>query len=180
MNPTLENKTVGLLSEILALGCGYSPTKAKQIGMAAVLHDVGKIRIPKHICDKPGKLNDVEFETMKNHTKIGFEMLSGLMGELGETARIMALYHHEHWQGPGYWGVPSATLPEYVGIVSLCDVLTALSAKRPYKEPWPSVDVLDYITKQAGTQFNPKLVNILLTLIATDPSVSAIFTEVEK
>jgi len=128
-----ENKAVGMLAELLALECGYDPAKAKQIRMAAILHDCGKMHIPEEIQNKPEKLTDYEFEIMKTHTMFGFNMLSNLAGEVGKMAQISALYHHEYWNGHGYWGVPGYALPRYVGIVSLCDVLVALLNNRIYK-----------------------------------------------
>ena len=89
-----ENKAVGMLAELLALECGYDPAKAKQIRMAAILHDCGKMHIPEEIQNKPEKLTDYEFEIMKTHTMFGFNMLSNLAGEVGKMAQIAALYHH--------------------------------------------------------------------------------------
>jgi len=176
-----ENKAVARLSELMALEMGVCPARARQIKNAAALHDIGKQRIPLYILDKPGKLDAHEFEIMKTHTKLGVEMLSSIQGALGEMATMTALYHHE-WQNPslgGYWGVPMYYLPDYVGIVSICDVFTALVARRVYKEPWPPQEALSYIEQQAGTQFSEELAEVFLRLIQNDNRVPAIFTQCE-
>jgi putative two-component system response regulator len=180
MKPLSENWTVGILSELLARECGYNSITARQIRMAAVLHDCGKKYIPKEILEKPGKLTLAEFEIMKSHTKLGAELLSSLCGELGKYAQDVALWHHEHIDGGGYWGLRSHAIPKYVKIVSLCDVLAALLFSRRYKPAWPPEDALAFIQKQAGTQFCPELVKDFILLIRTDNRVPAIFSEVMK
>ena len=181
MNHYEENKAVGRLSEILALECGYEPAKARQIRNAAVLHDVGKQKIPKSILQKPDKLNTEEFEIIKTHTKLGVELLSSIKGELGDYARIICLFHHE-WYKPsegGYWGVSAYYLPDYVSFVSISDVFISLINERAYKPAWPPEDALGYIQKQAGTQFCPELVSNFISLIREDSRVPAIFYEQE-
>jgi putative two-component system response regulator len=153
------------LSELLALERGYSPAKARQIGTAAALHDIGKVRIDAGILNKPGKLTPDEFEVMKTHTKLGAEILSPMLGELGETARTICLYHHERWDATGYWGVRAGDLPEYVGIVSVSDVYMAFRSVRPYKPAWPIKKALDYIQEQTGKHFSPELAEAFTRMI---------------
>lgn len=172
-----ENKAVAQLSELLALEMGKSADTARQIKTAAILHDCGKTMIPTAILNKHGKLTAEEFEVMKRHTKFGAEILSSLQGTLGEMATRIALYHHE-WHNPsfgGYWGVPTYILPDYVSIVSICDVFTALCSRRCYKAAWPPKKALDYIKQQAGTQFSEKLVEVFIPMILKDSRVPAIF-----
>jgi putative two-component system response regulator len=159
----------------MALERGYVPPKAKQIGNAAALHDIGKQRISAAILDKPGKLDAQEFEIMKNHTKLGVEMLASMRGELGEMAALICLFHHEFYSGGGYWNVPAYYLPEYVSIVAIADVFTACCSKRSYKDAWPPQDALAFIQQQAGTQFCPELVDIFIPLVRNDNRISAIF-----
>jgi len=181
MSAIPEIKAVGILTEMLALECGYSPEKSRQIRIASVMHDCGKRFIPANIRDKPGKLTPQEFEIMKTHTTLGHEFLSSLYGELGQMARAIAMYHHEHFFGDGgYWGVPASTLPRYVGIVSLCDVLCSLLYRRVYKPAWPPEEALAYIQSKAGTQFCPELADIFIRMIRTKDCISAIFTEVSQ
>ena len=172
--PAPENAVVGRLSELLAVKCGYSSAEAAHIRMAAYLHDCGKARIPKSILDKPGKLTANEYEIVKRHTAIGYEMLSCLYGGLGAMARNIALNHHERWDGRGYWGKPVRALPPYVGIVAICDVLAALLHSRTYKPPWPPDEALAYIKSKAGTQFGPGLTETFISLVRGDSRVPAI------
>jgi putative two-component system response regulator len=172
-----ENKTVAQLSELLALERGYSPAKARQIRNAAALHDIGKQQIPESILNKPGKLTAREFEIMKEHTKLGAAMVSGIQGEIGEMATLICLYHHEYQNGQGYWSVPAYYLPDYVPIVSISDMFTALVVKRVYKDAWPPEDALAYIQGKAGNQFAAVLVEVFINLIRSDSRVKDIFAD---
>jgi HD-GYP domain-containing protein (c-di-GMP phosphodiesterase class II) len=175
-----ENKAVGQLSELLALTRGYCPAKAKQIGVAAVLHDVGKQKIPASILNKPGKLTEHEFEIVKTHTLRSAKMVSNIQGELGEMTALVCLYHHEWQSGGGYWKVPAYYLPEYVSLVSISDVFTALVSRRAYKDAWPPDEALAFIQQQAGTQFTAVLVEVFTNMIRNDSRVPAIFAEVGR
>jgi HD-GYP domain-containing protein (c-di-GMP phosphodiesterase class II) len=175
-----EEKAVGQLAAILALECGATAAEAKRIQTAAILHDVGKQRIDPAILNKPGKLTAAEFEIVKTHTTIGFEMLRSIQGELGEWARQIALLHHERWDKTGYWGKTPAEVPFYIQYVSLADVFTALVSVRSYKAAWPPEDALEYIRSQSGEQFNPLLVDVFVPLARTDERVKSIFGEVKN
>ena len=154
---------------------GVKPELARQIRTASSLHDIGKEKLPPELLNKPGKLDAHEFEIIKTHTKLGAEMLSSMQGALGEMARIIALYHHEHWDGNGYWGVPACSLPDYVGVTAICDVFTALLVARPYKEAFPPEEALEYIQNQSGAQFSEELVNVFIPLVRNDSRVYEIF-----
>jgi len=172
-----EEKLVAALSEIMAKKCGIYPDIAERLRTAAALHDIGKLLIDKNILNKPGKLTEQEFEIMKKHTTLGAELLTDIQGEIGEMARNVCLLHHE-WYNPsmgGYWGVPSDSLPEYVCIVSICDVAVALLSKRVYKEPWTAAEVIEYIRNQSGTQFNPMIAGIFINLMRHDENAKILF-----
>ena len=177
-NEITEKKAVSLLSELFALECGYDPTTARKIRMAAVFHDCGKKYIAKEIEEKPGKLTAYEFEIMKDHTKIGAKMLSSMRGDIGKLSRELAHWHHEHVDGNGYWGLCSSEIPKHVQIVSLCDVLCALLFKRVYKPAWPPDEALAYIKSRAGTQFCPELTDNFISMIQGNSRVPVIFREV--
>jgi len=170
----IEEKAVGALSEVVALACGIDSAKARKIRIAACLHDIGKKKL-KLLVDKPGKLTDAEFELMKTHTTLGVAMLATLHGELGEIARNIARWHHEHWDGNGYFGKYLCELPFYVEIVAIADVFTALLCERSYKASWPPKDALAFIESQSNKQFNPLLVEIFIPLVLNDLRVTAIF-----
>jgi HD-GYP domain-containing protein (c-di-GMP phosphodiesterase class II) len=175
MRKNAEERAVARLAEIVALDCGIHPATARQIRTATALHDIGKLKIAGSILKKPGKLDEREFEIMKTHTTLGADMLSNIQGELGRMARNICRYHHEHWDGVhGYWGRRTDSLPLYVSIAAISDVFVALINERPYKTAWPPQAALEYIQKQAGTQFSPALVNRFLSLITHDKRIQAI------
>ena len=172
-----EDKAVGMLAEILAIECGVAPAKARQIRIAAYLHDIGKQKL-QHLVNKPSKLTDEEFEQMKTHTTIGAEMLerANLQGELGVMAVNIARWHHESWDGNGYFGKYFCELPYYIELVAIADTFTALvSNTRPYKEAWSWEDALTHIESLADIRFNPALVAIFVPLVRSDYRVAAIF-----
>ena len=178
MNNFSEEKAVARLAEIIALEYGASAAEARQIRTAAALHDIGKQKIPSAILDKPGKLTAEEFEIIKTHTVLGAEMLEHFQGELGDMARTVALYHHERYDGEGYWGKRTEELPLFVSATAISDVFTALLCERPYKQAWPPRDVIDYIEEQAGSQFDPALAALFLSLVQNDSRIRAVFEEV--
>ena len=158
-----------------ALQCGECPDQARKIRIAAALHDVGKRGIPRSILNKPGKLNSNEFDVMKTHTILGAEILASVQGELGIMARACCAYHHEWFDGGGYWGKRVRELPYYIPFVSIADVFTALVSERPYKQAWPPGKAMKYIQGKAGTQFAPELVKRFLSLVQDDIRVPALF-----
>ncbi|MCL2078745.1 MAG: HD domain-containing protein [Oscillospiraceae bacterium] len=170
-----EDKAVARLAELTALECGTAPAVARQIRTASALHDIGKVKIPQSIINKPGKLTPEEFEIIKTHTTLGAEMLASFQGELGAMAKLIALYHHERCDCCGYWGKDMNELPQYVAITAIADVFTALVCKRAYKEAWPPDEAIAYILSQAGRQFNPALVDAFIQLVRYDDRAWAIF-----
>jgi len=173
-----EEKAVARIAEIIVLEYGVAPAEARRIRTAASLHDIGKQKIPKSILEKPGKLTEQEFEIVKTHTTLGVEMLGSFQGELGEMARVTALYHHERYDGHGYWGKPISELPVYVAATAIADVFVALVCARPYKRPWPPLEAIEYIHNNAGTQFDPALAAVFLPLIQGDSRIRSLFEEV--
>ena len=162
---------------MFALSLGFSQNQAKKIRKIAVIHDIGKKKIPGSILNKPGKLSPAEFEIMKTHTQIGAQMLSGVKGEVGVMARAACEYHHEWHNGGGYWGIPTCRLPDYIPIISIADVFVACCAKRAYKDPWPPEQVLEYLRSRAGRQFSKGLINDFIQLIRENKDVPVIFSK---
>jgi putative two-component system response regulator len=160
-----ETAQVARISGLLALECGKSPTEVKNIRIAALLHDIGKQQIPEQILNKPGKLTSGEFEIIKTHTKLGARMLASLQGYLGKMVQNVCLYHHEKWNGLGYWGKRLGELPDYIQMVALADVYVALTSARPYKKAYPPEDALMYIRRQSGKQFGPEEARRFISLI---------------
>lgn len=144
---------------------GLEPEEANLLALASTMHDLGKIGIPDTILLKPGKLTEDELETMKTHTIIGGELLSGSDHKLLQQARIIALTHHEKWDGTGYpRGLKGKDIPLFGRILCLCDVFDALVSERPYKRPWPVKKTLEKIREGSGTHFDPELVEIFVGL----------------
>lgn len=138
-------------------------SKSEQILMmqASTLHDVGKIGIPDHILLKPGKLTPAEFEIMKTHTTLGGDLLDGSSLEIIEMSRMIALTHHEKWDGRGYpHGLKGKDIPTEGRVVAVCDVFDALISVRPYKKAWSPEEALKELRLCAGTQFDPNIVDL--------------------
>ncbi|MBT80379.1 MAG: two-component system response regulator [Alteromonadaceae bacterium] len=149
-------------SKIIALAYGFSEARADMLLHAAPMHDIGKIGIPDSIMLKPGRLTDSEFEVMKTHPKIGAEILGDADSDLMNLARIVALTHHEKWDGTGYpEGLAGEDIPIEGRIVAVADVFDALTSRRPYKEAWPVDKTLDFMHSQSGIHFDPALIALL-------------------
>ena len=149
-------------SKIIALAYGFSEARADMLLHAAPMHDIGKIGIPDSMLLKPGRLTDSEFEVMKTHPKIGAEILGDADSDLMNLARIVALTHHEKWDGTGYpEGLAGEDIPIEGRIVAVADVFDALTSRRPYKEAWPVDKTLDFMHSQSGIHFDPALIALL-------------------
>lgn len=138
------------------------------VEMSAPLHDVGKINIPDAVLNKPGKLDDEEFAIMKTHTTAGKEILEKAIntvkgGSYLKEARNMAAYHHERWDGKGYpEGLHGEVIPLSARVMAVADVFDALASPRVYKPAFPLDKALSIIEEGAGTQFDPKVVEVFL------------------
>lgn len=156
-------KRVAEIAKLLGLGYGLSVEEAESLGLAAPIHDVGKLSIPDAILNKPGKLTDAEFAIMKTHSLAGYEMLKNSKRSILKLGAIIALQHHERYDGMGYpQGLAGEGIHIYGRIVALADVFDALRSKRVYKKPWPLTEILDHIVGQRGKHFDPRLVDIFI------------------
>ena len=156
-------KRVAEYSRLLAEKCGLSPQECETIRLASPLHDVGKVGIPDAILNKPGKLTEEEFEVIKTHAYLGYDMLRRSKGRVLQTAAVLAHEHHERWDGKGYpQGLAGEETHIYGRITGICDVFDALGQKRQYKEAWDVDRILDYYREQRGLQFDPELVDLFL------------------
>ena len=130
---------------------------------AAPMHDIGKILIPNEILHKPGKLTADEFELMKIHTTRAAEVFPKTKRRLISAANIIALQHHEKWDGSGYpQGLKGEQIHIYGRIVALADVFDALTHKRRYKDAWSIDDAVNYLRDNRGSHFDPLLVDVML------------------
>lgn len=158
-----HTQRVGELSAALARAAGVPEERCALIRRAATLHDIGKIGIPDGILLKPGKLTTEEFAHMKTHTKIGAGILGGSRFPMLQLAEEITLYHHEKWDGNGYYGLAGEEIPLAARIVSIADVFDVLTHSRPYKEAWPVEKALAEIEAQKGRMFDPRLADLLLS-----------------
>ncbi len=159
-----HTQRVGRTSALLARAVHLPEQQVEVIHWAAPLHDVGKIGIPDTILRKPGKLTPEEFEVIKTHTTIGARILSGSRSRLLQVAEEIALTHHERWDGTGYAGLAGVRIPLPGRIVSLADVLDAVTHDRVYRKAWPFDDAVAEIELQRGRQFDPQLVDAFLQI----------------
>ena len=166
------------VSAELAKAAGLADSQCELILNASPMHDIGKLGIPDSVLLKPGKLNAKEWETMKTHTLIGAEILSGGDTDLLELARLIAITHHEKWDGSGYPnGLKGEEIPLEGRIVALADVFDALTSERPYKEAWTVEKAIEYIAEMSGTQFDPDLVTIFIGILPKVQEISNRYRE---
>jgi putative two-component system response regulator len=158
-------KRVSEYCYLLGQAAGLPPDENRILSLASTMHDVGKIGIPDEILLKPDKLTVEEFEIMKTHTTIGAEILSGGECQLLRTAEIVAVSHHERWDGTGYcMGKKGEKIPIHGRIVCICDVFDALISSRPYKKAWPLERAFEEIKIGGGAHFDPDLARLFLDL----------------
>ncbi|MAD05410.1 MAG: two-component system response regulator [Pseudoalteromonas sp.] len=150
-------------SKVLALAYGMSEYEAEQLKQADPMHDVGKIGIPDAVLLKPGRLNENEYEHMKQHALIGAKILENSPSPLLQLAHKLALEHHEKWDGTGYpYGLKGKEISIEGRIVAIADVFDALTSKRPYKKAWSIEEALDLLKDEAGKHFDPQLVDLFI------------------
>jgi len=143
----------------IALAAGHGEQFSEMVLAAAPMHDIGKIGIPDRILLKPGKLDDEEWKIMRRHPQIGAGIIGRHPSPLLEMARLVALTHHEKWDGSGYpRGSSGADIPIEGRIVAIADVFDALTTERPYKKAWPVDQALELIRRERGRHFDPELV----------------------
>lgn len=153
---------VGELASMLARAIDLPKEHVELIRRAAPLHDVGKIGIPDGILLKPSKLTSDEYVRIKQHTDIGKIILSGSKFPILQMAERIALYHHERWDGSGYYGLKGNDIPVEARIVSLVDAFDVITHSRPYKAALSFEAALDSIIRERGKQFDPRLVDAFL------------------
>lgn len=153
-------------SALLGQAIGMNKAECELLLNASPMHDLGKIGIPDRILLKEGTLDQKEWEIMKTHTLIGAEILSGHNSEVLEMAGIIALSHHERWDGSGYPnGLVGEEIPIVGRVTTVCDVFDALTSERPYKRAWSVEAAVDFIRSGSGTLFDPGLVGVFVGIL---------------
>jgi response regulator RpfG family c-di-GMP phosphodiesterase len=157
-------KRVAEYSRLLALKYELSEKEAEVIRLASPMHDVGKVGIPDAILNKPGPLTEEEFETIKSHANLGYEMLKHSNKEVLNAAAIIAHQHHEKYDGSGYpLGLKGESIHIYGRITAIADVFDALCTDRVYKKAWEMDRVLDLLQSERGRHFDPVIVDLFLS-----------------
>lgn len=129
------------------------------VGLAAALHDIGKLFIDRDILEKPAKLSAEEFEIVKTHSIQGFNLMGPLRSNFFQSAAEIALNHHENWDGSGYpHGIKGNQIPFNARVVAVIDVFDSLVHKRVYKDSWSIKEAMEYIHDQSGKKFDPEII----------------------
>jgi putative nucleotidyltransferase with HDIG domain len=162
---TTHSLNVSVLAMGLAEALGCGPREVRAFGVAGLLHDIGKTRIPMHVLTKPGRLTDEEMEIMRAHPVDGARLLVQSEGDL-ELAAIVAYEHHIMLDGGGY---PRPHYPRECALASrlvhVCDVYDALRTNRPYRDAWPAAQTIEYLKIRAGAEFDPDIVRAFVGML---------------
>ena len=162
-------KRVAAYTEILCRAMGLSEEETWKISVASMMHDVGKICVPREILHKPGKLTEEEFSEIKKHVDYGHKLLENSSGEVMRLAANIAWQHHERYDGKGYpAGLKGETIPISARIIAVADSFDAMNTKRVYRDPLPKDLILSELRKNRGTQFDPKILDVFLDLYERD------------
>lgn len=161
----------------LAAASGWNKEACLQLELAAPMHDTGKLGIPDSILCKAGSLTPEEWQVMKTHARIGYDILIKSDAPIFRLAAEIALHHHEKWDGSGYPdGLKGENIPESARIIAVADVFDALTMKRPYKEAWSVERAMATLQEGSGRHMEPRLVTLFESIL---PRITRIKTEWE-
>ena len=162
---TTHSINVSMLSMGLAEFLNFASVDVRAIGEAALLHDVGKTKIPLSVLNKPGKLTPEEWKLIQTHTIEGAKILLESTGHM-ELAAIVAYEHHLDWRGEGYPEMRFPRQPHQVSrLIQVCDIYDALRTRRPFRPPWPHDRAVEYIRSKAGESLDPEFTDAFLSMI---------------
>ncbi|SDX60463.1 HD-GYP domain-containing protein [Paenibacillus sp. CF384] len=162
-----HNIGVGVLATMIGKWLNFKEDELTALTLAATLHDVGKVKIPPEIINKPGKLTEAEFEVVKKHTIYGYEILKKTEG-ISYRAALVALQHHEREDGKGYpLGLTSDKIDSFSKIVAVADIFHAMSSDRPYHKALPFYEVVRQLREGYFGQLDPHIVSVFLENITT-------------
>ncbi|WP_079911968.1 HD-GYP domain-containing protein [Paenibacillus sp. 32352] len=157
-----HNIGVGVLSTLIGRWMNLSEPELANLSLAATLHDIGKVKIPDEILNKPGKLTDDEYELVKKHTIFGYEMLRDTRG-ISHRIALVALQHHEREDGRGYpFGLQKSKIDLLSSIVAVADIFHAMSSKRPYHEPLPFYEIVSQMQRGKFGELDPKIISLFV------------------
>ena len=152
-------KRVAEYSKLIALKLGINEQEAEMLKLASPMHDIGKVGIPDNILNKPGKLTPEEFEIMKTHAQLGFDMLKHSSKAILQIAAIVSNEHHEKYNGKGYpRGLKGEDIHIFARITAVADVFDALGSDRIYKKAWEDEKIFELFNSEKGEHFDPKVI----------------------
>lgn len=165
---------VAVISLMIGKVLGYDKEKLLNLGIGALLHDIGKALIPNEILNKPDKLTNEEFSIMQKHSQLGYDTVKNRC-DLSPLSRICILSHHEKFDGSGYpLHKKGNDIHEFARIVAIADVFDALTSDRIYRPKWPTYEAVEYLTTLTNSQFDKRLVDVFVKHVATFPNGSTI------
>lgn len=162
-----HSKRVATYAQMLALRLGFSPEEVDEVYYAGLIHDVGKLGIDNSIINKPGRLTDAEYNEIKRHPSVGYEILKhiSIKGNFADGAKC----HHERIDGKGYPnGLKGDNIPFLAKIIAVADAYDAMTSKRSYRDVMPQNIVREQIVNGMGTQFEPEVAEIMIGMIDED------------
>ncbi|MBN2299744.1 MAG: PAS domain S-box protein [Acholeplasmataceae bacterium] len=160
----IHSERVSKISLSIGQALNLSDRELRELEMAGLYHDIGKIAIPDSILKKPAKLTDAEYNVIKTHTEVGYQILRAAdeYSDLAEYARS----HHERWDGKGYpQGLKALDIPLFSRIIAVADSFEAMTADRPYRKKMSDEEAIKEIVRCSGTQFDPEIADVFLTKI---------------
>ena len=165
-------------SAILARGLNLPPSEVELILHASRMHDVGKIAVPESILKKPAALDPQEWTVMRQHSAIGSRILENSSSQILQAGRIIALHHHERWDGSGYpTGLSGGDIPLWGRICAVADVFDAVTSERPYKPAFPNEEALQLLRDGKGKHFDPRVVDVFFECLEDILAIQAKFRD---
>jgi HD-GYP domain-containing protein (c-di-GMP phosphodiesterase class II) len=166
---------VAVLSLVMGIYLGFDKDRLRELGIGAILHDIGKITIPTEVLDKKGQLTDEEFERVKSHSTAGYDLVSGKI-EMAEESREILRYHHERVDGSGYPdGLRGDEIPVYAKIVGLVDVFDAITSVKVYNRPMNPYHAMRYLAVNSGVKFDRSLIKRFWQLMGYYPEGTRLY-----
>lgn len=160
---------VAVICCVIGVGMEMSESDLTQLATAALLHDLGKLSIPPEILNKPGRLTQEEYQIMKSHATLSYELIRERW-DIPANVKTAVLYHHENVDGSGYpQGIDASQQSLFIRILHVADVYDALVSKRPYKEPYSPYEASEYLMGACGIMFDKKVVDTLLQYVPLYP-----------
>lgn len=163
--------SVSIYSTLTGVSLGFSTAQLEKLALSGMLHDLGKARIPRWIINKPDKLTEEEYDVMRRHPDLAVEMLPQNMAEVSPKVMLAVGQHHERFDGQGYpKGLQGENISLYGRILAAADVYDALVSKRPYRRALMPSEAVEYIMANAGTHFDPAVVDAFLHSVVAYPT----------